>query len=280
LGEPLETSIKPLSTTNYVDVVKELATLINAYDLKCTDQPYGLTSVVIAIHGSVRTDEVVTFVPQFEWSHKPLKQDLTQLVAVDITIENNANLCAIAEHLHSHPYTNHLLTITMQSGIGLGMMMEGNLIKGHHGYAGEIGHMILYPNGEPCKCGNKGCFELYASERHFLEKLGNGQKMPIETFVQRLHSSGISQEVEDFLTDIAAGLNNVINFYNPEIVVINSDLLSNIPDAVDRISDKLTSTMIDYKSLVISSLGIKASVYGACALASRRFLGLSFHQDA
>ena len=77
-------------------------------------------------------------------------------------LENDANCAALGEYIAAND-TEDLLYITLGAGIGGGLVIGGQLYRGHHGLAGKIGHMTVVPDGLPCLCGRKGCFEQYAS---------------------------------------------------------------------------------------------------------------------
>ena len=81
----------------------------------------------------------------------------------------------LLKRVYKHHQSENLLSVSLYSGIGLGIMVNGELLKGFHGYAGEIGHMIVVPDGEPCSCGNLGCWEQYASESSFITHLSAKQ---------------------------------------------------------------------------------------------------------
>lgn len=116
-------------------------------------------------------DEMIDFVPKHQWQNKPLKEDLETATSISVCIENNANLCSFAEIVYKHHQSNNLLSVNLYSGIGLGIIVNGELLKGYRGYAGEIGHIIVVPDGKPCNCGNFGCWEQYASEYSFFKQL-------------------------------------------------------------------------------------------------------------
>src|SRR5699024_6846602 len=124
---------------------------------------YGLISCIVGVHGTVDKHEIVNFIPQYQWTNVDLKKDIQNGVNIKLILENNANLSAFAEKVY-HPNSSQLLTISLSSGIGSGNMVDWKLNKGYHGHAGEMGHMIISPDGPKCRCGNKGCWELYASE--------------------------------------------------------------------------------------------------------------------
>lgn len=281
-GKPVERKEDRFETASYEDILTILAKQIGKFKETYSKFRYGLVRVVIGVHGTVNNEEKVHFVPAYQWHNKDLKRDLEQLLGKEqpVLVENNANLSAYAEKIFVHHSSDQLLNILLTSGIGAGMIINGHMQKGYHGFAGEMGHMIIYPNGLPCKCGNRGCWELYASEPAFLKRVGDQigtDDLTVQLFSARVKEKDpvCLRELDRFIEDLSIGLNNIINIFNPETVVINSDILSDIPEAVRRIEGKLTSNMSQYRKIVLSKLGHRACILGACALGIQRFLDVS-----
>jgi predicted NBD/HSP70 family sugar kinase len=276
-GTPLHTHSIVLETSDYDLIVKLLAEQITIYKEKCSHARYGLIGVVIGIHGIVNNDETIYFVPYHQWHNKDLKTDLKNETGITILVENNANLCSFAEIVYKHYQSENLLSVSLYSGIGLGIMVNSKLLKGCDGYAGEIGHMIIVPDGLPCRCGNLGCWEQYASESSFVKKLSESHNN-IDVTYDDIHQWFIEQDpvtdrlMKDYIKFLSYGLNNIINLYNPEILVINSELLRLYPNALEEIKAHLTSTVGQYRKLQISDFGKNACSMGACALAIKNFL--------
>ncbi|MEH7159308.1 ROK family transcriptional regulator [Neobacillus drentensis] len=280
IGTSVQTEKIKLNISAYDTVLKLLVEQIKGYKLKFAPFCYGLVGIAIGIHGIVNKVEMVDYVPQHGWQNKDLKKDLEDLIGVSVYIENNANLCSIAEKVFKHHQSNNLLSVSLYSGIGIGFMINGVLFKGYHGYAGEIGHMIVVPNGLPCRCGNLGCWEQYASELSFftqLKKYQESQDISYEDIQNRIkeHEPTIINEMDQFIKFLSIGINNLINLYNPEILVVNSEVLRLYPNAVQELKTYLNSTISHYSELVISQFGKKACIMGACALAIQNFLGVS-----
>ncbi|WP_066068118.1 ROK family protein [Neobacillus soli] len=276
-GFPVQTDSIELQSSDYLVILGLLIKHIKAYRQLCEQARYGLVSVVIGIHGIVNKDEMIYFVPQHQWHNKNLKDDLINELGIDVYIENNANLCSFAEKVYKHHQSENLLSLSLYSGIGLGIMVKGEALKGYHGYAGEIGHMIVVPDGIPCSCGNMGCWEQYASESSLLKRVSK-QQNKLDLRYGDIRNLLLEQEpntckqMEHYIKFLSIGINNIINLYNPEILVINSELLRIYPNAISEIQAHLTSTVSHYCELLISDLGNKASVMGACALAIKNFL--------
>lgn len=277
LGNPVLSDKVELENSNYDEILQILIDQIRGYQEKFSQGRFGIVGVAIGIHGTVKNDETISFVPQHKWYNKDLKGDLEKKLNMVVYIENNANLCSFAEKVFHCHQSENLISISMYSGIGLGFLINGELVKGYHGYAGEMGHMIINPDGKPCNCGKSGCWELYASEVSFIKQLSNKLDKPKLTYediknLVNARNLEVLIQADEFLKYISIGLNNIINILNPETLVINSELLKLFPDAVSKIKSNLKTSISNYKELFISNLGTNACVMGACALAIKNFL--------
>jgi len=118
----------------------------------------GAAGFVDAIRSSVM------FAPNLAWREEPLKKEIEDRVGLPVVVENDANAAAWAETLlgagRGH---EHVVLIAVGTGIGAGIVINGQLYRGQWGIAGEPGHYRVVPEGRPCGCGNRGCWEQYAS---------------------------------------------------------------------------------------------------------------------
>lgn len=279
MGSPVLTDHMEILTSNYDEIVDILIKRIKYYKDAYSQSSFGIVGVVIGIHGTISKEEVINFVPSHNWKNKDLKGDIEKEVDLPIQLENNANLCSIAERVFMNHQSDNVLSISMYSGIGIGMIFKGELLKGSHGYAGEMGHMIIVPDGKPCNCGNLGCWGLYASEQSFFHQVNKHflKRMTYEEIHQLIivEDKIIMKQFEEFIKYLSIGLNNIINILNPETLVLNSELLKLYPDAENKIKSHLKSSVSHYNELFISELGNKAAIMGACALAVKNFMGVS-----
>lgn len=276
-GNPVCYDSEELETDNYEEIVRLLINQIKKYQSAYSNGRYGLVSVTIGIHGTVDNDDIIYFVPTYQWQNKSLKVDLSKELDIDISIQNNANLSAYSERVFKHHDSNNLLCIMLTSGVGAGNVINGNLHNGFHGYAGEMGHMIISRDGEACSCGNHGCWELYSSEPNLFTQLAKQLNRPKVSHddlrILIAEQDPITSKImAQYIIDLSIGLNNIINIYNPETLVLSSEVLNIYPHAVEEIKSNLNSTVSQYRNLVISDLGNKSCVMGACALAIQRFL--------
>ncbi len=122
-------------------------------------------AVGIGAAGFVAADRAtVVFAPHLSWRNEPLRQALGQRVPLPTFVDNDANAAVWAEHrFGAGRGESHLVMVNLGTGIGGGIVIGGRVIRGRHGIAGEFGHMQVVPDGIRCECGNRGCWEQYAS---------------------------------------------------------------------------------------------------------------------
>ena len=106
----------------------------------------------------------VLFSPHLAWRNEPLRDNLQRLLRRPVLLTNDADAAGWAEwRFGAGQGQNRLVCITLGTGIGGAMVMDGRLERGRFGVAGEFGHQIIMPGGHRCECGNRGCWEQYAS---------------------------------------------------------------------------------------------------------------------
>lgn len=140
-----------------VDVVEELVGRVPAGD--------SVAAVGIGAAGFVSADGArVVFAPHLSWRNEPLRASLSARIGLPIHVENDANAALWAEwRFGTARGESHTVMITLGTGIGGAFLEDGALRRGRFGIAGEYGHMQVVPDGQRCECGNRGCWEQYAS---------------------------------------------------------------------------------------------------------------------
>ena len=139
-----------------VEVVAELMEIVGSGTV---------AAVGIGAAGFVAADRAtVVFAPHLSWRQEPLQGALQKRIALPIFVDNDANAAAWAEwKFGAAQGETHLMMITLGTGIGGGILINGEVQRGRFGIAGEFGHMQVVPGGHRCECGNRGCWEQYAS---------------------------------------------------------------------------------------------------------------------
>lgn len=238
--------------------------------------PYGVVGICLGVYGVVNGNEVL-FTPHYYLEDKKnFCSILEEKFQIPFFIENDANLCVLGESSYHYPNKN-MIYINVHSGIGSGILIHGQVFKGKSGYAGEIGHTILFPNGRPCSCGNYGCLEQYASERAILRDYAvtkNLSFVTIEKFIRDYNEGDALaiRLVEDFISYMSICINNLILSYNPELVIINSSFTNYIPGVSEKIEQKLKNANRDTVRLAIGEIQDLSELLGGITICANHFI--------
>jgi predicted NBD/HSP70 family sugar kinase len=201
----------------------------------------------------------LTFAPNLGWSELDLKTPLQKATGLPVELENAANACALAElwsgrHIEG---VGNLITVTISEDISVGMIMNGQLVQGSTGVAGEFGHVTIAPEGPACRCGNRGCWETMASNsaglRYYAQttsvrKGEIGSKSATATIafgdLLRLAEQGDSKAckaLDQMGQYIASGIAMLITGLAPDVVVV----VGEVTRAWDRIGPIITQVVKD-----------------------------------
>ena len=237
----------------------------------------------------------VLFAPNLKWEDVPLKKALEKALGLPVFVENDANAAMLGVYeteLSSKP--RHVIGIFLGTGIGGGIILDGKLYSGFTGTAGEIGHMVIQVGGPKCNCGNQGCFEALASRtaifRRLTEAVAAGKKTILTESLgpdlKDLRSGDLRKAikkgdklVENIVEEAAEytgiAVANLINLFNPEVVVLGGGVIDALGDEMMAI---ILETAQDYGmsgamkgvDIVASKRGDDAGIVGAAVLARRQ----------
>lgn len=266
------------------EVARRLAAEFRRVQAKVSDTAW-LAGVGVGMPGVVRrAGGWVDFAPNLMWREVPFGDLLAKrfAVQVDIRIGNDGDLGCLAEHVRgSGRGVDNLIYLAGEVGIGGGIVVDGRLVTGSQGYAGEFGHMIVNPGGRTCRCGSRGCFETEVGEDAVLvacgAAAGGGREALREVFAA---ANNGDQQALDGLHEIALwvarGLATLVNIFNPEIVILGGPLSSLFfltGDAIKAELDSLTTFAGRRRArLVPPGLGEDSSLLGAAELAFEHLL--------
>ena len=193
-------------------------------------------------------------------------------------VDNDANLGALAEHARGAGRGHdNMVFVKVSSGVGAGLVVDGELFRGSHGTAGEIGHLTLDEQGPFCRCGSRGCLEAYASLEMAQRELGD--QFPgagIDDFVAAAREGKVAalRMFEDAGLHLGWGLAMVANLMDPSAIVVGGDMARAGDLFLDAVRvglrrHALASVATDTQ-VVLAHLGDRASVIGALLLAMGR----------
>ncbi|MFT4083174.1 MAG: ROK family transcriptional regulator [Nocardioides sp.] len=140
--------------------------------LGLTDRP--VLGIGVGSPGIVGTDGTVIDAPNLAWANEPLAAGLRTVFDLPAHVSNDANTAVLGEHTFGEAGEGGLMLLRVGSGVGSGFVLEGALLHGHVGAAGEIGHVIVDPDGERCACGRVGCLETLLAVPRMRARLATG----------------------------------------------------------------------------------------------------------
>lgn len=185
--------------------------------------------------------ERLVFAPNLNWSNIDIKTPLEEALQMPVELENAANACALAEFWfgkHSQSIRN-LIAVTVSEGLGCGIILNGQLVRGSSGGAGEFGHVPIVKDGFPCKCGNHGCWEVYASNSAAVRlysqsetrsrKIESPSNKPVPTFddIMSLAAQRSPKAIETLISTaqyLGYGISMLINGLAPDAIVIIGEI--------------------------------------------------------
>jgi glucokinase len=204
------------------------------------------------------------------WDHVPVRDRLEKLLGCRCLIEHDANLGALAEHRRGIGRgTQDFVYVTVSTGIGAGLILGGQLYRGHQGSAGEFGHMVIVADGPLCNCGNRGCLEAVSSGTAIARAAGVSSAFE----VGRLAAAG-DVGAQEVLTQAARyvglALGGLINLLNPEAVAVGGGVLASSPkfwtDVLASIGDASFPAVRGTCRVERAALGEEQGLLGAVEL--------------
>jgi len=238
----------------------------------------------------------VLFAGNLGWENVPLEKELEKLLGLPVSIQNDCNICTLGIYeteLKVKP--KFMVGIFLGTGIGGGIMIDGKLFQGFNKTAGEIGHMVIDVAGPKCSCGNNGCFESLASRSALFRKITTaikeGQKTELTDLLGddlkdlrsgdlrkaiRRGDKFIEKLIEETAEYTGIAVANVINFLNPEVIVLGGGVIDALEDEMMAI---IVETAKDYAmtgtfkgiEIMATKLGDNAGITGGAVLASQVF---------
>jgi len=266
-----------------VEVVQELQGL------------YDVAAVGIGAAGFVDASRsTVMFSPHLAWRDEPLRAQVAERITIPVVVDNDANTTALGEsRFGAGAGHRFVLCITLGTGIGGAIVIDGRVFRGANGMAGEFGHMQVVPDGHRCPCGNRGCWEQYASgnalEREARELIGARSPMAhrlseiCEGEPDRLSGPQVTQAAREgdplsveLLADVGrwlgTGIAGLVAAFDPHCVIVGGG----VSDAGDLLLDPTRESMLrslvgrGYRAeppILLAKLGPQAGFIGAADMA-------------
>jgi predicted NBD/HSP70 family sugar kinase len=230
-----------------------------------------------------REDGLVRLAPHVGWVDEPLGEVLGKVLGTDhpVTIRNGADLRVLAEHTRGVAIgCDNVIYLHGDAGIGGGIIAGGRPVTGHGGYGGEVGHMVVNPNGKPCGCGARGCWETEVGEQALLRAAGrDGYGRAQVTAVVEAAARGdaaAKAALRDVADWLGFGVANLVNIFNPEMVIFGGGLREVYLAAAAQVRSRLNRNGLpacrEHVRLRTPVLGDDAALIGAAEIAFEALL--------
>ncbi len=238
-----------------------------------------MLGVGISISGFVDpTTGIDLYTPILGWKRVPLRDPITKETGLPVWIENDVNALALAERWYGagRDY-NHFICITVGEGIGAGVVIGGEIYRGAFGGAGELGHITINPDGPVCRCQERGCLEVYASDRFLAEEAARLGFPGIQELIEAARDS--STEAKEAFTRMGRylgfGAKNLVNLLNPEAIIFGGERM----DAADLFLSAIENEVCRHSfpseaerlQIVPTQLGADGFLIGSATLVAADF---------
>lgn len=270
---------KSIFIKNIYDVDKVMVIVnenINQILIEASIDKKNLLGIGFSVPGTVdEQNKVLELAPNL--SYKKIEfHKYENFFDLEVYVENEANVSALAEcTLGIAKEMRNLVYVSINDGVGTGIVIKDHLYKGKNNRAGEFGHMTIFPEGKECNCGKKGCWELYSSTKALLNIYNDISVNKVET-VEKVFEAYLEKEefaikaIDEYVSYVAIGLQNIILIFDPHYIVIGGYISKYGNYIIEEIKKKVYIKNQFYKekdnTILLSNLKGDSSVLGAALL--------------
>lgn len=251
-----------------------------------------IKGIGIGCPGAVSSESgIVDFLPNLGWVNVPLVKILKEKFDTEIKISNDASVATLAEAVYgvAKDYNNCLM-FTLGTGVGGGIVINKKLYDGGFGRGGELGHITLDINGEPCTCGRKGCIETFVSatalikqtKRAMLENKNTAMWQYVKNDIEKVDGKTAFEcakqgdttaikVVDNYVMYLSESIMGLLNIFRPDVFILGGGISLQGKDLTDKITKYCERFDYGYKTapktkIVTAELGNEAGIIGAAAL--------------
>lgn len=256
-----------------------------------------IPGIGVVLHGPVKSREGISVVaPNLGWKHVPIKYIVEEKYKIPTFVENDSRATALGEFYYGNAKNkNSMVFLFVDYGMGSGVVLDGKLYRGVSDSAGEVGHTTIDINGPRCSCGNYGCLEAMASERALVRNMTRSIKEGRTSKVIDLASGNLDdiapediykaakmddelakRELRQLARYLGIGVANVLNTFNPEVVLIGGGLARArlfIEDVlIDTVKQRTLESCRNVSEIRFDVMGEEATVKGAADIVLTKLL--------
>lgn len=234
------------------DLVKNLLNKIGATETEISGVGVGSPGTVDAVSG------VVLYSNNFDWDNVPLAEELGKYFTCPVKVSNDANCAALGEvKAGAAREIKNAILLTLGTGVGGGVIIDGQVFEGAHAGGAELGHTSLIFGGELCTCGRRGCVEAYVSATGLIREAKRAAKKDPQSVMNELCKGDLSnmngkipfdaakqndpagmKVVNDYITYLGESITNYVNIFRPDVVLLSGGVCNQ--------KEKLTGPLTEY----------------------------------
>lgn len=285
-------SVPTLKEREYPEIIKDMAMLSLKVIKDAGIDIKEVRSIGVGAPGSPDSKNgIIIYANNIKFRNVPVRAEIQKYINLDVYVDNDANCAALAESIAgASKGVKDSVAITIGTGLGGGVVIDGKIYSGFNNSAAELGHMVIVADGVKCTCGRRGCWESYASATAIIEQTKEAAKANPKSLINKLvdgklenidakvafdaarqgDETGI-KVVDKFIEYLAIGIANVINIFQPEILVIGGGvckegeyLLKPLRELVS--SYTYTREEIKQTEIKAATMGNDAGIVGAAML--------------
>ncbi len=250
-----------------------LEKMMTAIDIVAKQSLEPIKAIGIGVPGAIdKKNGIVIFSPNLKWKNILLRDRLHQRFTVPIFLENDVNVGMLGEWWQGAGKTyQNGIGLFVGTGIGGAIMVNGELLQGLHGIAGELGHITLVLDGPECNCGKKGCLEAMASKTAMTRQLREaGMILPDgivrSSFLAKAYHENkhVRNVIKSAAMYLGAAIGNLANFLDPEIFIIGGGIAQALgTQMIEKIKEKANEVAFIKPTIVLAALGDDSGIVGA-----------------
>ncbi len=284
-----KTSSPTCSRRSFEEVVKTMADTCFEALSRGGYTEKDIEAIGIGAPGTINNKNgTVMFASNLGWTDVPLTAELQKYINIPVNIENDANAAAYGEYMMCGADVKDFIFITLGTGIGGGIIINGEIYRGFNGAGAEIGHNSFIFGGERCNCGKRGCWEVYGSVSGLIKQtkraieenpnsiMAKAEKIDGRTAFDaaKQGDKAAAKVVSRYIEYVADGICSIVNIFEPEVLLIGGGISKEGDYLLDPIKEYCRNNYyckhIEQTELGIATLGNDAGIIGA-ALAAKNF---------
>ena len=288
----IQDSVPTLTERPYQEVLKDMADLVLELAKRLSMDVKEMEGIGIGSPGTIDAEKgIVVYSNNFGWENVPVAQELGRYFTCPIRISNDANCATLGEvKAGAAVETRNVVLLTLGTGVGGGVVLDGKIFEGAHAGGVELGHTSLIFGGEPCTCGRKGCVEAYTSATALIRDAKRAAKQHPDSVMHMLCKGDIdnmngkipfdaalqgdkaaTEVVENYIMYLGEAITDFVNIFRPDVVLLSGGICNQKERLTKPLSEYIKKSCFSGDKAYVpevrcATLGYHAGIIGAANL--------------